>query len=325
MILAATLLALLAGAPAPRPAPAPVAAPAAPPAEADSLFRTVEVGPSQTLSWLAFRQFGAYDETILAALQRDNPSLRDPDLLQTGQKLRFRRSLDRRALPPGDQIERASRKAVATLVRGEVKLVRGGAAPVPLTANAFLRPGDRVITGPGAMAELVIDNQSVLRLRELSILSLVAFQDPTTRGQGRTAGTRVDLAAGRLWTKVRKWAGPLVGFEVRMPRAVAGVHGTIFTTEVAADSSSSVEVVEGVVSVRELREQAHELRLEQGQRVEVGRDGRLGSPNSGRAERGAFESFVEEREELEEQVDGARTEQDGAVERTPEKVNPRDE
>ena len=213
----------------------------------DSLFGKIKVGPSQTVSWLAFRHLGAWTPEIADRIKADNPDIKNLDQLEVGQTLRFRLSLDQRKLAPAEQIAKAIRKAVATLVKGSVQVQHGDAAsPQPLHANEFLSPGDRITTHPGDVVELIIDNQSVLRVRDKAVLTLTTIQSENSTQSARTT---VSLDMGRLWSKVRKWAGPLVGFQVKMPNAIAGVHGTTFECFVNPDSSGGVTVHEGLVGV----------------------------------------------------------------------------
>jgi hypothetical protein len=205
----------------------------------------------------------------------DNPGLQ-ANLLTKGATLRLRRTLDRRALPPAQQIAMASRKAVVTRSQGSADLLLADGTIAPLAANQFLSVGDRIRTGSGGVVELVIDNQSVLRVRENSQLTLVALQD-TSRIRDGHAGTQVSLEFGGVWTKVRKWAGPIVGFEVRLPNAIAGVHGTIFECIVHADSSTTVNVFEGVVGVSSLT-QAGETKVARNQQVTVSARGVVAAP-----------------------------------------------
>ena len=243
----------------------------------DSVFSNVVVRPRQTVSWLALRYLGGYSPAIADTLRMDNPAIADLGKLRGGETLRLRRSMDRRALSPDRQIELASRQAVVTTVKGQGEVRTANGNVDPLAVNRFLSKGDEVRLGPGASAELVIDNQSVLRLRENSRLRILGVQDASL-AQGRKAGTRVALDAGSLWVKVRTWAGPLVGFEVSLPSVIAGVHGTVFETVVKEDATQSVAVHEGVVSVRELREGGKEVMLSKGQTISVSQGEPMGDP-----------------------------------------------
>ncbi|MBK9578301.1 MAG: FecR domain-containing protein [Fibrobacterota bacterium] len=242
-------------------------------AEPDSLFSQVIVGPSQTLSWIGLRSFGAWTPEIASQVIRDNPQLRS-SALTPGQTLRLRKGLDRRSLSPAQQITMASRRAVVTRLSGTAQRIRTNGIITPLQADEFVQAGERIQTGPQSMVELIIDNQSILRVRSNSQLDLVYLQD-STKLRSNQAGTQVRLGFGRVWTKVRKWAGPLVGFEVRMPMGIAGVHGTIFECQVNADSSSQVWVEEGVVGVRGSGKDTSETPVTRGQSVAVDATGQV--------------------------------------------------
>lgn len=251
-----------------------ISQPSAPQAEPDSLFTQITVGPSQTASWLGFRHLGAWSPDIAAKVASDNPGISSLDQLRPGQLLKLRKSFDQRRLTPAQQVSKAIRKAVVTLVKGQATLFRPGAQETPLQANMFLSVGDRISTGTDASVELIIDNQSVLRLRDKTTLSLVSIQDSTP---AQKVGTSVFLETGRVWSKIRKWAGPLVGFQVKMPNAIAGVHGTTFVCKVATDSTSMVEVLEGVVGVKGSA-QTQETAVRAGKTVRVSKDGTVSEP-----------------------------------------------
>lgn len=239
------------------------------------MFGAVKVGPSQTASWLGFRHLGAWTPEIASKIQADNPQISDLDQLQPGQILRLRKSLDQRRLAPAQQVSQAIRKAVVTLVKGSAELTRANSPTVPLQANSFLVAGDQISTGTNAIVELIIDNQSVLRLRDKTVLKLVAIQDS---GADQKTRTSVFLETGRVWSKVRKWAGPLVGFQVKMPNAIAGVHGTTFECFVHDDSSGVVHVQEGLVGVSGRANQNLEIAVGAGKSVKIDRTGEVSSP-----------------------------------------------
>jgi len=215
-------------------------------AQNDSDLVEVNPGRDQSGSWIAFHHLGGWTPEIQQQMQRDNPgvSLSQPP---EGKPIKLRRSLDRRGLPHSEQIQLALRKAVAVRVVGQVDITLPSGETHRLQANEFIAAGARIRTRRGASTELVIDNQSILRLRENSRLAIESIQDSGAKSSKPT--TQVALEEGGLWTKVRKWAGSLVHFQVRLPNAIAGVHGTIFECTVTADHQSQVKVLEGIVGV----------------------------------------------------------------------------
>lgn len=227
---------------------------ALPSASSETGFEEVAVKRGQTLSYLAFQHYGLYNDSILQLLKQDNPGIKDIDALLVGQKLRIRKaSAPATAVPaaPLKTIQLASRRAIVTLASGTGSIRRANGAVEPLKVNVALGKGDAVSTGADGYAELIIDNQSVLRLHRETEIRLSSIQEPRTPDakDSRAFATRIALLRGKTWTHVQKWAGGIVSYQIQLPTAIAGVHGTVFESEVKTDSSSSVGVVEGEVGV----------------------------------------------------------------------------
>jgi hypothetical protein len=214
-----------------------------------------EIRKGQTLSRVALVKLGSWNDSILAQIRADNPGL-DPDRIEPGQKIRLRIPSEDPLKPsdPVHAVQVASRKAVVTMVRGHGEILRASGAREPLLANRFLSAGDGVQTEAGSYAELVIDNQSVLRLNEKTRISLLAIQAPqqVSVAEKRPFYTRIALLSGRSWAKVQKWAGRMVNYQIQLPTAIAGVHGTVFESQANDDSSGAVSVHEGEVGVGSL-------------------------------------------------------------------------
>jgi len=214
-----------------------------------------QIRKGQTLSRVALVKLGAWNDSVEAQIRADNPGL-DPDRIEPGQIIRLRLPSDD-PLKPSDPVRAvrvASRKAVVTMVRGHGEILRASGSREPLRANKFLGTGDGLQTEAGSYAELVIDNQSVLRLNEKTRITLLAIQapQPATASEHRPFYTRIALLSGKSWAKVQKWAGRMVNYQIQLPTAIAGVHGTVFESEAGSDSSGSVSVHEGEVGVGSL-------------------------------------------------------------------------
>lgn len=208
----------------------------------------------QTVSYIAFIKYGAYNDSIAGLLRSDNPQIQDLDKIQVGQVLKLRKEAKAPVAAekePARRVQLASRKAVVTLAQGAGEIRRFKGKREPLQANRFLTTGDTIVTGLDGFAELIIDNQSILRLSSGTEVRLTAIQEPakTTEKESRNLVTTFFLAKGKTWTKVQKWAGGLVRYQVQMPKAVAGVHGTVFENEVKEDSAAVVAVYQGEVGV----------------------------------------------------------------------------
>jgi len=208
----------------------------------------------QTVSYIAFIKYGAFNDSIAGVLRKDNPQIQDLDKIQVGQVIKLRKEAKAPVVAekePARRVQLASRKAVVTMVQGSGEIRRFKGKREPLQANRFLATGDTVVTLTDGFAELIIDNQSILRLASGTEVRLTAIQEPTktTDKDARGLVTTFFLARGKTWTKVQKWAGSLVRYQVQMPKAVAGVHGTVFENEVKDDSAAVVAVYQGEVGV----------------------------------------------------------------------------
>ncbi len=115
-----------------------------------------------------------------------------------------------------------------------------------LTANTVVEPGDVIETGSDGRVELIINRESVVRMRENSRLVVSALRD-NAKKKGETT---VRFSLGTVWAKVRKFADKVSRFQMELPTAVAGVHGTVYQGSVARDSSAEVRVYDGEVAVK---------------------------------------------------------------------------
>lgn len=225
------------------------------PTSGTTSFEEHVVRKGQTASYIAFQKYGAFNDSIVALLKADNPAVSNLDDIKVGQVLRLRKSVEVPQVSakrnPQRTIQLASQRAVVTMVKGSGTIRRAGGTTEPLAANRFLGKGDAIATGNDGYAEIIIDNQSVLRLHRDTEIRLSSIQEPrsATSKDQRPFVTRLALVKGKTWTHVQKWAGGIVNYQIQLPNAIAGVHGTVFETEVLPDSTGSVGVVEGEVGV----------------------------------------------------------------------------
>jgi hypothetical protein len=208
----------------------------------------------QTVSYIAFLKYGQYNDSIVKVLKTDNPKIENLDLIQVGSVLKIRTDAQSPVATekdPAKRIQMASKKAVVTMVVGTGEIRRANGVVEKLLPNRFLSTGDAIVTMADGMAEIIIDNQSVLRLSSSTEIKLTAIQESQkpTGTETRPMVTRLSLLRGKTWAKVQKWAGPLVNYQIQLPNAIAGVHGTVFETEAKADSTGTVAVYQGEVGV----------------------------------------------------------------------------
>lgn len=150
------------------------------------------------------------------------------------------------SVPPVDA--QTAGTAEVILARAPVELLaKGQTAARPLQKGAKLSEGDRVRTGKGGVAEVVLGDGSLVRIGELSDLEIDkldvdAANQPTT--------SRFNLAAGQARAWVARQVVAKVGtgmgrFSVQSPTAVAAVRQTDF-----ALANDRVYTFAGVVETR---------------------------------------------------------------------------
>ncbi len=217
--------------------------PAGSPAPPQQAAKQVVARRGDTISFLALRYYGFFDDSLQAVLAAANPGKNLNDL-QAGDTLRFPARAAGQSLP--EALKSVAASAVLTFMEGEVSYRRPQQNPAFVAArpNLVLRSGDEIKTGRNGRAELVLDNRSVLRLDANSQLRIEELQ----RAGGYQA--KFEFAVGSLWTRISKLFQQKPQIDVEFPTAIAGVQGTTYRSVVAPDSSTTVRVYDGAVEVR---------------------------------------------------------------------------
>lgn len=205
--------------------------------------KQVIVRRGDTISFLALRYYGFFDDSLQAVLAAANPA-QDLHHLQPGDTLSFPARAAGQPLP--EALKSVAASAVLTFMDGEVSYRRPQQNPAFVAArpNLVLRSGDEIKTGKNGRAELVLDNRSVLRLDANSHLRI----EDLRRASGYQA--KFEFAVGSLWTRISKLFQQKPQIDVEFPTAIAGVQGTTYRSVVAPDSSTTVRVYDGTVEVR---------------------------------------------------------------------------
>jgi hypothetical protein len=138
-------------------------------------------------------------------------------------------------------------KGVITYLEGQVQIKRAAENQwSPARPNMILSENDQVKALSQARVELILDNQSVLRLSENSLLTLQKLEEDRT-AQKETA--RMEISLGKLWVRVSKLFNPASRYDVKTPTVIAGVQGTTYQVQVIGDRSTTIQVFEGAVNV----------------------------------------------------------------------------
>lgn len=154
-------------------------------------------------------------------------------------------------------------------IKGEVQAQRQGAGKWVTVKNGdFLRAGDRISTSAGSSCVLKWGQGGMMKLSALTALTIDDMDKNPAAG---TENTEINLYSGKIYSEVKRKPGKKSAFEVRTIAAVAGVRGTKFRVGIGDDHSTTVECVEGTVSVKGTA--GGEVLLQAGEKSSVARKG----------------------------------------------------
>ncbi|MEW6261541.1 MAG: FecR domain-containing protein [Thermodesulfobacteriota bacterium] len=156
-------------------------------------------------------------------------------------------------------------------VSGPVQAVQPDGRSIPLRVGDRLTPGQTIEAGSGGRAVLKLADGSTLEVYEDARLEI---NESLAREE-----SSFSLALGYIRLKLQRLLAPEM---VVTPTMIAGVRGTEFGVNVAADGASVVSVTEGEVSVSTDQddENEREIMLRAGQEVEAEEHGRALTPRS---------------------------------------------
>lgn len=225
--------------------------------ENDQDYILHDIKKGESISLICIDYYGHYSNEMGNALKALNPSVKNLNVIYSGDKLKLTKPVSAASVSNKNDTPSLFEKkmnitqGVVTCIIGKVSITRkGGSLKVSLTVNSLVYPGDVIETAPDGRVEIIVNRESVMRMKENTRLTLGEFRDK----QNNKGKTTCDIKDGTLWTKVKKFADKISRFELSLPTAVAGVYGTVYETSVAKDSSAEVKVYSGEVSVQN---QAH--------------------------------------------------------------------
>ncbi|MGC8808683.1 MAG: FecR domain-containing protein [bacterium] len=232
----------------------------------------IKVRKGDTISYLSFKVYGQYDPLIGEYLRQENPKIKDINLIYVGQTIKFpsreamKKWLQERSpriekptpplAPPQVPVEKEelpaetkvrANKAVVTFLSGQVQVKKKDSSSwTTAQPNMILYEKDQIKVLAKSRAEIILDNQSVVRLAENSLLTIAKIEEiPAVKKHS----TSLDLSLGKLWTKATKFFNPGSRYDVRTPTAIAGVQGTTYQVIVAENRVIKVKVYQGEVNV----------------------------------------------------------------------------
>jgi hypothetical protein len=212
-------------------------------------YVTHTVVKGETVSLLCIEKYGKYTAAMGHEFAKENPEVKDINLILVGQVLRFRNpDYASSSAEPRDTLftkTLAMTQGVVTYVEGKARIA-GASGKKELTANTEVGPGDTILTGGNGRVECIVNGETVVRIRENTALCITAFR-ALERQKGETS---MDFSLGAVWTKMKKFGDGVSRFRLQMPTAIAGVHGTVYQAAVGRDTSCEVSVYDGEVSVK---------------------------------------------------------------------------
>jgi len=145
----------------------------------------------------------------------------------------------------GGDFAEAGNPSVGSVTYVKGKAQRGtGKTWKSVSKSSKIYKGDRLKTEKDSRLEATLNDGSVLRLGANSELSL---EKASVKKKQKKVKAR--LWVGRVWASVTKLFGSDSEFEVTTSNAVAGVRGTRFSADQAADGTTTVKVYSGQVLI----------------------------------------------------------------------------
>ncbi|MCX5907790.1 MAG: FecR domain-containing protein [Deltaproteobacteria bacterium] len=232
-------------------------------------FQIIKVRKGDTVSYLSFKIYGRFDPRLAELLKKENPRIKDIDWIYPGQEIRFpspeamnRHLSEKLSTPMKDQVEAKEppppkellaktpvrfKKGVITFLEGQVQVKKAEDKDwTSARPNMIVTEKDQIKVLDHSRAELILDNQAVMRLSENTLLTIEKLEEERTT-QKET--TRMGLPLGTLWVRVTKLFNRTSRYDVSTPTAIAGVQGTTYQVQVNKDRVTSIQVFQGAVNV----------------------------------------------------------------------------
>jgi hypothetical protein len=210
----------------------------------------------ESISLICIDYYGHYSPAMGIAIKKSNTSISDINLITAGRTLKLVNPKKPDTPEPAQTMDSVTNlfeqkvaltQGVVTCLEGSVSIyAKDAPKKIPLQVNSQVFPGDMIETGKYGRVEIIINRESVVRIGENTRMRFDAYRD-VAANKGKT---NVSAIVGALWVKVKRFSDKLNRFELSLPNAVAGVHGTVYETKVLADSSSEVKVYNGEVAVK---------------------------------------------------------------------------
>jgi len=152
-------------------------------------------------------------------------------------------------LSPLESIVQAGSRFSATItaLSGEVMIQKAGEEIwLPLEINTPLESSDRIRTGSGAYAEIMVDDGSLMKIEENTEIYL---KELSVDSHTKKIKSNIFLRIGTLLSNIAKFIHPGSSFTIFTSTMVAGVRGTEFVVETTDSEKTDVGVFSGELEV----------------------------------------------------------------------------
>ena len=168
---------------------------------------------------------------------------------------------------PMEWIKHSPASARISFTQGDIQFLRNNKLNT-LTSETSLVLGDEVRTGENGSTTIVFADGSEMVLFKNTI---VAFDHLSSYGKTGMVDTRIRVIQGKVETNAKKNKGPGSRLDILTPSAISSVRGTIYRVSNTKNNISTVEVIEGNVSVAGKKSnKAISVETGQGTRIEKG-------------------------------------------------------
>lgn len=156
-------------------------------------------------------------------------------------------------------------------VSGAAMLQKSGGERVPLESGSRIAPGDTVQTGADAFVQLLYPNGAYVRIEPDSLVTLhylLSLVDGKMKAE-------FQLVRGRINQRIDRKLDFNESMRTRTPMVITGIRGTEYRLKVGETQATTVETLQGEVSVQMA---AHNLRLQADEGVQAQPGKGLGAP-----------------------------------------------
>ncbi len=214
----------------------------------DVVFHTVCSGES--ISLICIDYYGRFRGSMRDVIQNLNPDVENLDELRSGTTLKIPRPREASNAESGPTKlfvrNTTTVQGVVTYVEGEAFLFPGAdRANSRLRSNTIVYPGDVIETTRRGRVELIMNREIVVRMDGNSRIRIDSFRN---KKQSHETSS-IQLAGGSVWTKVKEFSNSAGRFQLKLPSAVARVHGTVYDAVVKSAGETELRVYKGTVSV----------------------------------------------------------------------------